>query len=130
RQGPRRADRTLAAASAKRDAGALGAALRLLSSLDSDPQSELRGALAQQLRGRIAFDQRRGADAATLLLSAARRLEPHDARLARDTLVEARAAAVWASGADGQGLVREIADAALAAPPAGADSRTADLLLE
>ena len=42
---------------AKRSAGALESALRLLSAVESEPPSELRGALAEQLRGRIAFDQ-------------------------------------------------------------------------
>ena len=73
------ANRTLAAAKAKRDAGALESALRLLSAVESEPPSELRGALAEQLRGRIAFDQRGGTDAAEFLLSAAQRLERFDA---------------------------------------------------
>jgi DNA-binding CsgD family transcriptional regulator len=128
--GARRANRTLAAAKAKRDAGALEAALRLLSALESDPPSELRGALADQLRGKIAFDQRRGAAAAELLLSAALRLEPFNSRLARDTHLEALAAAVWASGADGRELIRKVAEAARAAPPADEIPRTADLLLD
>jgi len=126
----RRANRTLAAAKAKRDAGALEAALWLLSALESGPPSELRGALAEQLRGQIAFDQRRGAAAAELLLSAALRLEPFDSRLARETHLEALAAAVWASGADGRELIRKVAEAARAAPPAGESPRTADLLLD
>ena len=43
----------------------------------------------EHLRGQIALDQRRGSDAARLLLSAARRLEPLDAGLARETYLEA-----------------------------------------
>jgi DNA-binding CsgD family transcriptional regulator len=128
--GDARADRILAAANAKRDAGALEAALGLLSALEADPTSDLRGALAEQLRGKIAFDQRHGAAAAKLLLSAAQRLEPFDTRLARDTHLEALAAAVWASGADGQPLIREVAQAALAAPPVDESPRMADLLLD
>lgn len=128
--GARRANRTLAAAKAKRDAGALEAALQLLCAVESEPPSELRSALAEQLRGKIAFDQRRGAAAAELLLSAAQRLEPFDSRLARDTHLEALAAAVWASGVDGQELVRKVAEAARAAPPADESPRTADLLLD
>jgi hypothetical protein len=72
----RRADRTLAAARAKRDAGAFDSALRLLSVADTEPRSELRTAQAEQLRGKIAFDQRRSAEAAELLFSAAQRIEP------------------------------------------------------
>jgi DNA-binding CsgD family transcriptional regulator len=128
--GSRRADRTLAAATSKRDAGALEAALRLLSAVESEPRSELRNALAEQLRGRIAFDQRRGAVAAELLLSAAQRLEPFDPGLARVTHLEALAAAVWASDGDGQELIRKVAESARAAPPADANPRTADLLLD
>jgi DNA-binding CsgD family transcriptional regulator len=128
--GSRRADRTLAAAKAKRDAGALEAALRLLSDVESEPSSELRGALAEQLRGNIAFDQRRGAAAAELLLSAAQRLERFDSRQARDTHLEALSAAVWAGGVDGRELIRKVAEAARAAPPVDECPRTADLLLD
>jgi DNA-binding CsgD family transcriptional regulator len=128
--GEQRANRTLAAAKAKRDAGALDAALRLLSAVESGSPSELRSALAEQLRGKIAFDQRRGAAAAELLMRAALRLEALDARLARDTYLEALAAAVWASGADGRELIRKVAEAAQAAPAAEDGPRTSDLLLD
>lgn len=128
--GARRANRTLAAAKAKRDAGALESALGLLSAVASEPPSELRSALAEQLRGRIAFDQRRGREAAELLRSAAQRLEPFDPTLARDTHLEALAAAVWASGPEGQDLVRKAAEAARVAPRREAGPRTADLLLD
>jgi ATP/maltotriose-dependent transcriptional regulator MalT len=128
--GARRANRTLAAAQAKRAAGALESALRLLSAVESEPPSELRGALAEQLRGRIAFDQRRGTDAAEFLLSAAQRLQRFDPRLARDTHLEALAAAVWASGPEERELIRKAAEAARAAPPGDEDPRTSDLLLD
>jgi len=63
----------------------LDSALRLLSTLESEPAPpSRRAALADQLRGKIAFDRRRGADAAVLLLSAARRLQPFDPGLARE----------------------------------------------
>jgi DNA-binding CsgD family transcriptional regulator len=128
--GARRSNRTLAAAKAKRDAGALEAALRLLPAVESEPPSELRGALAEQLRGRIAFDQRRGTEAAELLLSAAQRLERFDPRLARETHLEALTAAVWASGPDSGDVIRPAAKAALAAPPGDGSPRTSDLLLD
>jgi DNA-binding CsgD family transcriptional regulator len=126
----RRANRTLAAAKAKRDAGALEPALRLLSAVESEPPSELRNALAQQLRGRIAFDQRRGADAAAFLLSAARRLEPFDTKLARDAHLEALAAAIWASDPERDDLIREAARAARVALSDHESRRTPDLMLE
>ena len=47
------------------------------------PLDALRRAEVEHLRGQIAFDQQRGGDAARLLLSAARRLEPLDAGLWR-----------------------------------------------
>ncbi len=128
--GARRANRTLAAATAKRSAGALESALRLLSAVEAEPPSELRSALAEQLRGRIAFDQHHGTDAAESLLSAAQRLERHDPRLARDTHLEAMVAAVWASGPDGGELTRKSAEAARAAPPGDESPRPADLLLD
>jgi DNA-binding CsgD family transcriptional regulator len=129
--GAQRANRTLAAAMAKRAAGALDSALRLLSAVESEPPSELRSALAEQLRGRIAYDQRRGKEAAELLLSAAQRLEPFDRRLARETHFEALAAAIWASQPEDRGWIRKAAEAAArAAPPRGEPSGTADLLLD
>jgi len=76
-----RAGRLLAAAQAKRDAGAPDAALNLLAEAEAEPMDDLRAAKVERLRGQIAFDQRRGTDAARLLLSAARRLESFDAGL-------------------------------------------------
>ncbi len=128
--GARRANRTLAAAKAKRDAGALDSALSLLAAVKTGPPSELRDALAEQLRGRIAWDQRRSTEAAELLLSAAQRLERFDVKLARDTHLEALAASVWANNPDGGELIRKAAQAARAAPTGRQSPRTADLLLD
>ena len=71
-----------------------------------------------------------GRDAAEFLLSAAQRLERFDPRVARDTHLEALVAAVWASGPDGQELIRKAAEAARAAPPGDENPRTAHLLLD
>jgi DNA-binding CsgD family transcriptional regulator len=128
--GAQRANRTLAAAKSKRDAGALESALRLLAAVKSEPPSGLRDALAQQLRGRIAFDQRRGTEAAELLLSAAGSLERFDVRLARDAHLEALVAAVWASNLDRGELIRTAAQAARSAPTGHQSPRTADVLLD
>jgi len=127
--GEQRADRTLAAARAKRDAGALEAALRLLSVLETEPRSELRSAQADQLRGKIAFDQRRSAEAAELFLGAAQRIEALAPRAARDIRLEALAAAVWAGGPGDHELVARAAQAARTAPSAKNQPRTADLVL-
>ena len=68
------------------------------------------------LRAQIAFASSRGSDAPPLLLEAARRLEPLDATLARDTYLEALSAAIFAGRlASGTGL-RDVAEAARAAP--------------
>jgi DNA-binding CsgD family transcriptional regulator len=129
-RGDRRADRILAAARAKRDAGAFESALRLLSVVDTEPPSELRTALAEELRGKMAFDQRRSSEAAELLLSAAQRIEPFAPRAARDMHLEALAAAVWAGGPGDRELVARAAQAARATLSAENPPRPADLVLD
>src|SRR5262245_4191011 len=74
----RRAERALAAAQAKYQAGAFDAALGLLAAAEAGPPDEFRTARAELLRGQIAFASRRGSDAPPLLLKAARQLEPLD----------------------------------------------------
>ncbi|MET9226216.1 AAA family ATPase [Lentzea sp. NPDC003310] len=118
----RRASRELAAARAKRDAGALEASLRLLSAVEAGPPDEHRSAQVEHLRGHIAFDQRRVADAAPLLFGAARRLTPFDADLARETHLEALSAAIWAGS--------PLADAARTAPPPRTPPCALDLVLD
>ncbi|WP_103349490.1 AAA family ATPase [Amycolatopsis sp. CA-128772] len=124
----RRVDRELAAAALKRDAGALDEALGLLDSVAAGPPDAGRAADAERLRGQIAFDRRRGGDAARLLLGAAERLTPLDANRARETYLEALAAALWAGG-DAAGLVAA-AEATRAAPPAPVPPRAVDLVLD
>jgi hypothetical protein len=99
----RHAQRLLAAARAKRAADALDAALGLLVAVEAGPRDVLRAAEMERLRGQIALVQRRVSDAARLLLSAARRLEPLDADLAREVYLEALEAAIWAGDLDGPG---------------------------
>ena len=126
----RRAQRLLAAARAKRDAGALDAALGLLIAVEAGPPDPLRIAEVEHLRGQIAVVQRRSSDGARLLLNAARRLEPLNPSLARETHLEALAAAMWAGDLDRPGGVREAADAARAAPPGPEPPRAVDVLLD
>ena len=87
----RRGERLLAAARAKRDAGAFEAALGLLVTLETAQLGSYSTAEAEHLRGQIALEQQRGSDAARLLLSAAGRLTPLDAPLAREAHLEALA---------------------------------------
>jgi DNA-binding CsgD family transcriptional regulator len=125
-----RAGRLLAAAGAKRDAGAPDAALRLLGAIDPAVLDELGRARVETLRGQIAFDQLRLDEAARHLAGAARRLEPVAAGLARQTHLEALGAAMWAGDRDGPAGMRTIAQAALLAPPPSASPAASDALLE
>src|SRR6266704_249385 len=126
----RRGERLLAAARAKRDAGAFEAALGLLVTLETEQLDSYSTAEAEHLRGQIALEQQRGSDAAPLLLSAARRLTPLDAARAREAHLEALVAAVWAGDLDRPGGVRAAAEAARAAPPAPGPPRVTDVLLD
>jgi DNA-binding CsgD family transcriptional regulator len=74
--------------------------------------------------------ERRGNDAARLLLSAARRLEPLDAKLARETHLESLGAALWVGELNGAGGVLEAAEAARSAPPGPAVPRVVDVVLD
>jgi DNA-binding CsgD family transcriptional regulator len=125
----RRAERVLAAARAKRDAGAPDEALGLLVTVEAGPLDTLRAAELEQLRGQIALDQQRSGDAARLLLDAARRLEALNADLARETYLEALVAAM-ADQFDSPGGVREVAEAARTAPPGPEPPRVVDVVLD
>ncbi len=127
----RRAQRALAAAQAKSQAGALDDALGLLETAESGAAVDgLLRARAHLLRGQIAFAARRGSDAAPLLLAAARELEAVDPSLARATYLEALSAAIFAGRlAHGGGAV-EISEAALAGPPPPERPQPSDLLLQ
>jgi DNA-binding CsgD family transcriptional regulator len=125
-----RAQRLLAAATAKHDAGALDAALGLLVAVDAGPRDALRTAQVERLRGQIALVQRRASDAARLLLSAAKGLGPLDAGLARETHLEALGAAIWVGDLDDRGGTLEAAEAARTAPPAPEPPRVVDVLLD
>ena len=127
----RRAQRALEAAQANHQAGAPEAALALLPIAQTGPPDELQRALVDVLRAQIAFAVNRGRDAPPLLLKAAKRLEPLDARLARETYLDAFTAAIFAGRlAAGGGGVLEVAQAARAAPPASQPPSAADLLLD
>jgi len=129
----RRAQRLLDAARASRDAGALDATLGLLVATEgqgSEPLDARQVAEVERLRGQIAADQNRDSDAARLLVSAARRLDPLDAALARETHLEAIWAAMYAGHLGRPGGVREAAEAARAAPPGPEPLRPVDVLLD
>jgi DNA-binding CsgD family transcriptional regulator/tetratricopeptide (TPR) repeat protein len=125
-----RAERALAAAQAKFRAGALNAALGLLSTAEAGPLEELDAARVDQLRAQIAFASRRSRDAPQLLLKAARRLEPLDVVLARETYLYALWAAMFVGRLAPSGELLEVARAAHAAPPPTEPPGAADLFLD
>jgi DNA-binding CsgD family transcriptional regulator len=126
----RRAERALAAAQAKYQAGAFDSALGLLATAEAGPPNQLRRARADRLRGQIAFASSRGSDAPPLLLKAARHFGPLDSRLAREASLDALTAGLFAGRLALGGGVREVAEAARAAPPRQGPARGADLLLD
>jgi DNA-binding CsgD family transcriptional regulator len=81
------------------------------------------------LHAQVAFAMTRGRDAPPLLLAAARRLERLDATLARETYLEAFAAALSAGRLVRAGDAREVAAAVLAADWEPS-TRACDLLLD
>jgi DNA-binding CsgD family transcriptional regulator/tetratricopeptide (TPR) repeat protein len=126
----RRAQRALAAAETQHQAGAYGAALALLATAEAGELDELGCARVDLLRGQIAFAVSRGSDAPPLLLKAAKRFEPVDMTLARETYLDALAAALFAGRlATGRGAL-EIAQAARATPRRPGPTRATDLLLD
>jgi DNA-binding CsgD family transcriptional regulator/tetratricopeptide (TPR) repeat protein len=125
----RRAERALAAASAKVRAGAFDAARDLLSTADAGPLNDFQQARIDLIEGDLAFLTNRGSDAPPLLLKAARRLEPIDAEISRATYLQAIVASIFAGRLALGGGVLEVARAAAAAPPPHAP-RARDLLLD
>ena len=127
----RRVRRCLAAARAKMHAGAFADASILLASAQADrPLGDRERAQIDLLRAGITFAaENRGNDALPRLLDAARRLEPLDARLARDAYLDALTAALFAGRLASGPTVREVADAIRATPPPNAPGK-GDALLD
>jgi DNA-binding CsgD family transcriptional regulator len=126
----RRAERALAAAQASMQAGAFGKALHLLAVAEAGSLDELASARVDLLRGHVAFASSRGSDAPPLLLKAAKRLEPLNRDLARDTYLTAWLAASFAGPLAGAGHMLEVSRAAQALPPPEQPARPLDLLLD
>ena len=125
-----RAGRAVAAAQAEVQAGAYDPARDLLAMAGAGPLTSSQQATVDLVRGQLAFLTSRGSDAPSLLLKAARSLEPVDVGLSRATYLDALSAAMFAGrlASPGSGVV-EIARATAAAPPPLAP-RAPDFLLD
>lgn len=124
-----RASRALAAAGASLRAGDFVAVSRLLVTATEGPEDDLRQAHASVLQAQLAFMSGRGYAAVPLLLEAARKLEPLNLDLARDTYLDALSAGQFAARCAGDTGLPEVARAARALPkPDG--NRKRDLMLE
>jgi DNA-binding CsgD family transcriptional regulator len=125
-----RADRALAAAQVKHHAGAFDAALELLATAEAGPLTEIGHARAGLLRGQITFGLGSPDAAVRLLLEAAKRLEPLDSALARETYRDAFFAALVAGRLQRDGGIHEVAIATRSAPPPAGPARASDRLLQ
>ncbi len=130
REPKRRAERALTAAQANLQAGAFDAAIELLATAEAGPLDELQRAQAELLRGQIAFASSAGSEAPALLLKAARELEALDVTLARETYLDAWAAAMFAGRPARAGDLHEVSRAVRSAPPPADAPRPSDLLLD
>ena len=135
----RQADRALAAAQVSLQAGALGNALDLLAAVEAGPPDEFASARVDQLRAQVVFASGRTGDASDALLKAARRLEPFDLDLARETYLAAWGAAILTVGGPGKGdgdgsgdgdVLLEICRSVLTLPAPPDGPRPLDLALE
>jgi DNA-binding CsgD family transcriptional regulator len=123
-------DRALAAAQATLQAGAFDTARKLLTTAETGALDELHRARIDLLRAQLSFASSRGTEAIPLLLAAARRLEPLDVSLARETYVDAFSAALFGARLNRSVGVSEVAQAARLAPRRSDELATADLLLD
>jgi ATP/maltotriose-dependent transcriptional regulator MalT len=125
-----RAQRALAAAQTKFEAGALDDAIALLDIAEAGAYRAGQRARVDLLRAQIAFASRRGNDAPLLLLEAARELERTDPKIARATYLDAFSAARFAGPLAGGADLVKVSEAALAGPPLPPTPRPSDLLLQ
>jgi DNA-binding CsgD family transcriptional regulator len=127
----RRAERQLSAAEAHLLAGAVDRASAMMADATTglaDPRSTAR---ATRLEGRIYFACGQVSKSASALVDAAGRLRPLDSRAARDALLSALEALVFAGWNSSTPLLQEIADIARDLPPTGEPQESAaDLLLQ
>jgi DNA-binding CsgD family transcriptional regulator len=126
----RRAARALAAAQASLQAGAFDAAYGHVATAEAGPLDGFQRAETDLLRGHIAFASGVVNDAPRLLLEAARRLEPFDLELARETYLTAWAAAINSGYPAGAAVLEEICRAIRRLPSSPGAPSALELLLE
>src|SRR5215207_9988714 len=126
----RQVDRALAAAHASLHAGAFDVALGLLATAETGTLDELERARVDLLRGQIAAASGADREAAAQLLKAAKRLEPLDVSLARETYLDAWGAALFAGGLAGSADLLDVSLAARSARRPAHAPHPADLLLD
>ncbi len=124
-----RAQRLIAAAEAKHDAGAPETALRLLDTAQDEHLTVLQEALIARLRARARYALRRDSSGARQLLAAAQGLETLDRALARDTYIEALAAAIYGGRLGDPDEVAAVSQAILEATADDHSDRAHDLIL-
>jgi DNA-binding CsgD family transcriptional regulator len=124
----KRVERSLAAAQARLDVADAPAAADLLAAAELGALGEFQLARLERLRAQITFASRRGRDAPPLLLGAAKRLDRLDPPLARETYLEAIAAAMFAGRLGAGPDVVEVARAARTSGLAGSSSARDQLL--
>ncbi len=121
----------LAAAVANVQTGRFELAHRLLATAREGPADEAQRAQIDMVGALLAFSSKRGSEATPLLLAAARRLEPLDLQLARQTYLDAFSAAQFAARLNAGVSVVDVARAARAVPLRPELQPTAgDLLLD
>ena len=124
-----RVERSLDAAQAKLEVADAVSASELLAVAELGPVDELQRARLERLRAEIVFAGQRGRDAPPLLLAAAKRLEPLNAAMARETYLEALAAAMFAGRLGTGPDARAVAEAARASSQVPSP-RAAEALLD
>ena len=126
----RRTGRALAAAEASLSAGVFDPARALLAVAEAGPLDQLQRGRLELLQAQAAYAQRHGSDAPPLLLRAAKTLEALDAKLARETYLDAWSAALFAGRFADAGDLYDVSLEVRRGPPATEPASPSDRLLD
>jgi hypothetical protein len=127
----RRPERALAAAQSHMHAGAFETARGMLAEAAAVAMDDVQLGRIERLRGQVQYASDPGPEAPVLLVEAAKRLEPLNINMARETYLDAwmAALAVGPRALPG-GLLPEVSRAARSAPPARPPTPPCDLFLD